>query len=348
MLKRQTFLESRLVELAIRHGIDVSGVNCDESVLARNAPDVEVQALAELIRRLRRRLNDELMGMTARPVPAGTFDISMKAALHARSLNEFLRTLIGAAELMYSPPDLRCTIEVERGEVAITFENAFHPEDDLFFVFGFMVTHRGMCWLVDEQICLLRVELRGQPAEHLDDLRHIFQCECRLGQRRNALVFSAHYLDAAINRSLPELNEYLDRRPLDVLYIPGKDRSLTHQVLNRLRQALEDRQSLPDARQLCEALQLHAHGLSRQLAREGRTLQGLKDQVRHEVAVRALTQTTTSVEQIALRLGYAEPNSFCRAFKRWTGAPPQAFRALTSSTRPAPSPAPDRAKVLQN
>jgi AraC-like DNA-binding protein len=39
-----------------------------------------------------------------------------------------------------------------------------------------------------------------------------------------------------------------------------------------------------------------------------------------------------SIEQIAERLGYAEPTSFINAFKRWRGSTPHSFRLTARST----------------
>lgn len=42
--------------------------------------------------------------------------------------------------------------------------------------------------------------------------------------------------------------------------------------------------------------------------------------------MRLLTHSPLSVEQIAWQLGYADPSNFNRAFRRWQGCTPQAWR----------------------
>jgi AraC-like DNA-binding protein len=50
------------------------------------------------------------------------------------------------------------------------------------------------------------------------------------------------------------------------------------------------------------------------------------DALRHEIAIRLLTDRRRSVEQVALQLGYRDAGSLHRAFRKWTGAVPGAYR----------------------
>ena len=47
--------------------------------------------------------------------------------------------------------------------------------------------------------------------------------------------------------------------------------------------------------------------------------------MRRDLAVRYLTKSTLSQGQVAGLLGFADPKSFQRAFKSWTGKPPEGF-----------------------
>jgi AraC-like DNA-binding protein len=51
------------------------------------------------------------------------------------------------------------------------------------------------------------------------------------------------------------------------------------------------------------------------------------DDARREAAGSYLTDTTLSIREVTYLLGFSEPTSFHRAFKRWHGTTPQAFRA---------------------
>jgi AraC-like DNA-binding protein len=66
--------------------------------------------------------------------------------------------------------------------------------------------------------------------------------------------------------------------------------------------------------------------LQRRLAEEGVSYQTLLEGARKEAAGRYLADGTLAIGEIAYLLGYSEPAPFHRAFKRWYGTTPEAFR----------------------
>ena len=79
-------------------------------------------------------------------------------------------------------------------------------------------------------------------------------------------------------------------------------------------------------------LGLSRQSLFRKLKAEGVTFEELLDGVRHKLALRYLNGDGLSVKETAYRLGFSEPASFSRAFKRWTGASPMAGRRKRQSS----------------
>ena len=67
--------------------------------------------------------------------------------------------------------------------------------------------------------------------------------------------------------------------------------------------------------------------LQRRLAGEGTTFAALLEQSRRQLAEGFLRDQRLSASEVAFLLGYADPSTFFRAFKRWTGQTPQQFRA---------------------
>jgi AraC-like DNA-binding protein len=82
----------------------------------------------------------------------------------------------------------------------------------------------------------------------------------------------------------------------------------------------------PDLEASATRLFMSSRTLKRRLRAQGRSFQQLLDDARLARATVLLEDRGVSVEQIASELGYADPANFTRAFKRWTGKAPTAFR----------------------
>lgn len=66
--------------------------------------------------------------------------------------------------------------------------------------------------------------------------------------------------------------------------------------------------------------------LLRRLKAEGATFETVLDDLRHRMAVEYLGGQKVSVNETAYLVGFSDPASFSRAFKRWTGASPRTVR----------------------
>jgi len=66
--------------------------------------------------------------------------------------------------------------------------------------------------------------------------------------------------------------------------------------------------------------------LQRRLKESGLSYSGLVEQTRHELACRLLDMPGAKVAAVARALGYNDASSFSRAFRRWTGMSPRAYR----------------------
>lgn len=73
--------------------------------------------------------------------------------------------------------------------------------------------------------------------------------------------------------------------------------------------------------------------LRRKLKEEQTSFQGLLDELRMEMAIKFLIETKLTIEQIALSLGFSEVTGFRRAFHRWVGQSPNAFRRRAEPSR---------------
>jgi AraC-like DNA-binding protein len=72
---------------------------------------------------------------------------------------------------------------------------------------------------------------------------------------------------------------------------------------------------------------VHRVTLHRYLRQDGTTFEALLDEIRRDLAVQMLDITNLAVGEIAAALGYGASGSFVRAFNRWHGRTPGAWRS---------------------
>ena len=75
-----------------------------------------------------------------------------------------------------------------------------------------------------------------------------------------------------------------------------------------------------------EALHISNRTLQRRLKSEGTSFMDLLQDTRLQLARKYLRQRSRSVVETSYLLGFSEPSTFSRAFKRWTGMAPAEFR----------------------
>jgi AraC-like DNA-binding protein len=86
------------------------------------------------------------------------------------------------------------------------------------------------------------------------------------------------------------------------------------------------REGVPDIGDVAGYLGVSTRTLQRRLAGAGQSFNGVVEATRREAAETWLAQSALAIGEIGYLLGYSDAAAFHRAFKRWTGLTPQAFR----------------------
>jgi len=102
----------------------------------------------------------------------------------------------------------------------------------------------------------------------------------------------------------------------------------SHPWTAQLEAALSERENLArvDFHRLAQCWGLSYRTLRRYLSAENESTSRILERVRFDRARHYLTETDASLADIAEALGYADVTGMRRAFKRWTGLSPQAYR----------------------
>ena len=78
--------------------------------------------------------------------------------------------------------------------------------------------------------------------------------------------------------------------------------------------------------QLAQMLSIHPRTLNRRLKERETTFRSLVADIRYEISKQLLAESRTSIMGISTILGYADASVFTRAFRRWSGFSPNAWR----------------------
>jgi AraC-like DNA-binding protein len=107
--------------------------------------------------------------------------------------------------------------------------------------------------------------------------------------------------------------------------ISGKDSRVDPAQVRALAAELALTAPLTVAR-IADHLGVSSRTLQRHLADQGASLRTIVEESRLEIARVLLCKTDLTVQEIAVRTGYSTPSGFARAFARWAGLPPRAYR----------------------
>lgn len=140
---------------------------------------------------------------------------------------------------------------------------------------------------------------------------------------RNALRFPDSLLTQRMpagNIELAHVNEQVVSR-----YLAQLNRD---DVAMQVKAYLVDRLPSGDVKEEAVAghLNMSLRSLQRRLQDQGTSYKDLLEQTRRELAEQYVRNTRMSINEITFLLGFTEPANFSRAFRRWHGVSPSAFR----------------------
>jgi AraC-like DNA-binding protein len=228
----------------------------------------------------------------------------------------------------------RFGIETVGEEVRIAFDDDEIPDD----VRAFLV-ERDMAAILQLMpllfgaellAALARVELR-MPRERASALAALLPTpNIRFGMPRNLVALPRLVLDLPMPQADPLTAQLCERQCRDLLDRRQHRHGTAATVRARLLRTPSDP---PSMQAVANDLNLDSRTLRRRLDAEGTSFRGLVAEVRETLAIELLANTGLTVEEVAVRLGYADPASFTHAFTRWRGKPPSSYRHASRIAR---------------
>lgn len=287
------------------------------------APETSVKAPQELaiVRNLIASIPDTDLGYrTGRQYHLTAYGILGFAFTSSPTVREGMRMALRYLELSFAFCIPR--IRLSSDSALLQLDDETIPAD----VRGFLVErdlaaiHTIMLDLLPIPVPVRAIALKIPEPVHSADYERDFGVIPSFGQPANVVTLDPAYLDQALPQANShtaamceqECRELLARRRAR----QGMSRQVRDELLSGIGLSMDD---------VAKRLHTTARTLHRRLHSEGTSFQALRDEIRSALAEEMLTTGVLSVDDIAIRLGYAEAASFIHAFKRWTGTTPAAF-----------------------
>jgi AraC-like DNA-binding protein len=163
---------------------------------------------------------------------------------------------------------------------------------------------------------------RAAPADQEPFRRH-FRAPVRFNQESAIIIFPTCDLDRRVAGADPMLRAILEERINEVKGEQGSE--FSDDIRRLLRTRLTSHSCSAD--DIAHVLTMHRRTLSRRLKGNGMGYRALANEIRFEIARQLLHDTRIPLGEIAAALGYSEASAFTRAFRRWSGETPTAWRS---------------------
>jgi AraC-like DNA-binding protein len=171
---------------------------------------------------------------------------------------------------------------------------------------------------------VLEVHVTHAPPAYRAEYDRIFQCPVTFASHWNALRMDPTVATWRVSRQPRYVFGVLTERGDTLLQNLEDSRTTRGRVEHLLLPILHTGGA--SAETIASALGFSRQTLFRRLRTEGVTFAQVLDDLRHRMALHYLTGKKVSVNETAYLVGFSDPASFSRAFKRWTGTSPRAMR----------------------
>lgn len=272
---------------------------------------------------------DEHLGFDVRPRRLGTFSTMCQLIIHAGTLGKALEQSVRFYRLFGD--EWAVSIERDAHEARLIPNIPKHLDPEHFITESMLMIWHGLAsWLIERRIPLERVQFAYAEPEHVQEYDALFFAPVvKFNAPRTEITFAADYLELPIRQDENSLNDFLRTAPAQLLVKFKNANSLTSRIRDVLKEHIGG--EMPTLNEVAPLLCLSPQTLRRRLAAEGKSYQGVKDNLRRDTAIHLLLKPELALEDVAQQVGFSETSTFHRAFKKWTGVTPGLYRQLHSS-----------------
>jgi len=199
--------------------------------------------------------------------------------------------------------------------------------------YGMVIRLNTIRLMVGSQWAPLEVRFAHEAPEDVSEHLRIFGAPVLFGYSTNAFVIEREFLERQIPAADRRLYRIMQRYLEQVLTEMPPEDGLLASVRRGIAESM--REGEPNLARVAKKMAMSPRTLQRQLKERGMEFKKLVEDTRRQFALNYLKNRRNTLTEIAFLLGYSEASAFTRAFRRWTGSPPLAYRGQAAS-RAAP------------
>lgn len=284
---------------------------------------VGADSFGVLLLGLARLLDDELYGQDARRMKVGSFAMLARMLVDCASLGEALRQMARFFNLLLD--DFHCRLDSDVRHARLVVAPAPGRAPGAFGYEALLAMQYGLaCWLGGRRIALLSAEFAYPAPPAGAEYALVYSGNLRFDRAETAISFERSLLELPVLQNRRTLQRFLRQAPGNLLLKYRNSDGLAARIRHGLRAA--EPAAWPDFNHFARQLEMTPSTLRRRLDDEGESFQSIKNRLRSELAIALLRHSDKDMLDIALALGFADASAFHRAFKKWSGAGPGAYR----------------------
>jgi len=318
---------ARLPPAARRRALEAAGIR--EELLGSPQARVPAQAFSALWLAVARELDDEFFGLDRRRMKIGSFALLCHAVLSSGHLERALRQMLRGFGVFLD--DVSAALSLQDGAAVVTLDNRIaDPEARRFADETLLVMVHGLAsWLAGRRLPLQAAEFAHPAPAHAAEYAVMFAQRVAFDAAATAIRFDAGLLAAPVVQDEAALKAFLRVAPQSVFLKYKNEDGWTARLRRRLRSNF-GQEDWPVLEDVARELHVAPTTLRRRLEAEGSSYQGVKDELRRDVAIHQLCTTRLGIAEIGRLVGFQDPSAFHRAFKKWCGVQPGEYRARQS------------------
>jgi len=293
------------------------------------SPDARVtpESFGALWLAIARALDDEFFGLDSRRMKVGSYAVMCRLALGCETLHEAASRICEFLNIVLD--DTLVALVIDGADARIVLSDSHKGDgDEACRIYAhetlFVIIHGLLCWLSGRRIGISQARFSYGRPPWSREYELIFCSDLAFDDAQTTFIFAAAYLQARVVQNRRSLQEFLSGAPGNFLLKYRNQNSLSARIRRQLRNARAER--WPSCARVARELGIGASTLHRKLEQEGTSFRLIRDDLRRDLAIKYLTQSSLNIGDIAATLGFADRSAFHRAFKCWTGVRPGTYR----------------------